>query len=44
LPDGTTTLKPAERLKLHHRFIFHTGDAVTAKIEAPWQEYAEETH
>ena len=43
LPDGTTTLKPAERPKLHHRFLFHTGDAVTPKIEAAWQEYAGET-
>jgi len=43
LPDGTTTLKSAERLNLYHRFIFHTGDAVTAKIEAAWQEYAKET-
>jgi hypothetical protein len=43
LPDGTTMLKSAERLKLHHRFVFHTGDAVTAKIEAAWQEYAKET-
>ena len=43
LPDGTTTLKHAERLKLHPRFIFLAGEAVTAKIEAAWQEYAEET-
>jgi len=43
LPDGTTTLKSAERLKLHHRFIFHTGDSVIAKIEAVWQEYSKET-
>ena len=43
LPDGTTALKSAERLNLYHRFIFHTGDAVTAKIEAAWQEYAKET-
>ena len=43
LPDGTTTLKSGEHLKLHHRFIFHTGDAATAKIEAAWQQYAKET-
>jgi hypothetical protein len=43
LPDGTTTLKSGEHLKLHHRFIFHTGDAANARIEAAWQQYAKET-
>jgi hypothetical protein len=43
LPDGTTMLKPGEHLKLHHRFLFHTGDAAKTKIEAAWQQYAKET-
>ncbi len=40
LPDGTTTLKQGEQVKLRHRFIFHSGDAASAKIEEAWQEYA----
>ena len=43
LPDGTTTLKPGERLKLRHRFIFHTGDEKSAKIAGAFADYAKET-
>ncbi len=42
LPDGTTTLKQGEQLKLRHRFIFHSGEAASAKIEDAWQQYAKE--
>jgi len=42
LPDGTTTLKQGEQLKLRHRFLFHCGDAASAKIEDAWQQYAKE--
>jgi len=43
LADSPTTLKAGEHLKLHHRFVFHSGDAKTANIEAAWQAYAKET-
>lgn len=43
LPEGTTTLKAGERLKLRHRLLFHQGDAKAAGIEAAWQQYAKET-
>lgn len=42
LPDGTTTLKPGGRLKLRHRFLFHTGDEKSAKIAEAYAEYAKE--
>ncbi|MCM2370220.1 DUF6807 domain-containing protein [Aporhodopirellula aestuarii] len=43
LPDGTTVLKPGEKLKLSHRILFHSGDPVAAGIEDAWTEYAQTT-
>lgn len=42
LPDGTTPLKSGERLKLRHRFLFHTGDEKSAKIAEAFADYAKE--
>jgi hypothetical protein len=42
LPDGATTLKAGERLKLRHRFLFHTGDEKKAKIAEAFAGYAGE--
>lgn len=42
LGDGTVELKPGERLKLRHRFVFHKGDAKAAEIAAAYAEYAKE--
>jgi len=41
-PTTPTELKAGERLSLRHRFIFHRGDAQTAKIEEAWMAYAAE--
>jgi hypothetical protein len=41
-PDGTTPLKSGERLKLRHRFLFHTGDEKSAKIAEAFADYAKE--
>jgi hypothetical protein len=38
--DGTLTLKGDESITLKHRFLFHTGDHKTAKIDQAWDEYA----
>lgn len=40
LPDAATTLKSGERLRLHHRFIFHTGDEKDAAIARLYEDYA----
>lgn len=40
LPDGAVELKPGERLKLRHRFVFFTGPLDASKIDAVWSEYA----
>ena len=42
LADGTTSLKSGERLKLRHRFLFHTGDEKSAKIAEAFADYAKE--
>ncbi|MEO6738996.1 MAG: PmoA family protein [Chthoniobacteraceae bacterium] len=41
-PDGATPLKSGERLKLRHRFLFHTGDEKSAKIAEAFADYAKE--
>ncbi len=43
LPDGTTTLAAGEVLRLHHRFLLHSGDDRGAAIDEAWQRYAGET-
>ena len=42
LPEGTTTLKQGNKLRLRHRLIFHDADMKTAEIERAWQQYAKE--
>lgn len=42
LPDGTTTIKPGETLRLHHRILLHSGDEQAGLIDAAWQQYARE--
>jgi hypothetical protein len=42
-PDAAFTIKAGERMKLRHRFIFHTGDDKSAKIAEAWEAYAKET-
>jgi hypothetical protein len=42
LPDGTTTLKAGERLKLRHRFVLHTGNEKAGKISEAFTAYAAE--
>lgn len=41
-PNGPHTLKPGEKLHLHHRLIFHKGDEKTANIAAAYERYAKE--
>ena len=36
----TIELKPNERIKLRHRFIFHKGDEKDAKIAEAFEAYA----
>jgi hypothetical protein len=43
LPDATTTLAAGEVLRLHHRFVLHSGDERAAAIDEAWQRYAGET-
>jgi Methane oxygenase PmoA len=43
LPDGTTALAAGEVLRLHHRFLLHSGDERAAAIDEAWQRYAGET-
>lgn len=40
--DAGFELKPGEKLKLRHRFIFHSGDEKSAKIAQAWEAYAKE--
>jgi len=40
--DAGFELKAGEHLKLRHRFLFHTGDEKSAKIEQAWEAYAKE--
>ncbi len=40
LPDATTTIPRGQRLSLHHRFVFHTGDEQTAGIARLYEDYA----
>jgi len=40
--DGTTTLKPGDKLVLRHRIILHKGDPKAADIEAAYKAYANE--
>lgn len=35
-------LKAGDRIKLRHRFIFHTGDEKSAKIAEAWEAYSKE--
>ena len=39
-PNGDHELKAGEHLKLRHRFLFHQGDATTAKIAEAFESYA----
>ncbi len=41
-PNGPHTLKPGEKLALHHRFVFHKGDEKSAHIAAAYERYAKE--
>ncbi|MEI7780906.1 MAG: PmoA family protein [Planctomycetota bacterium] len=43
LPDGGTTLRPGEVLRLRHRFVFHAGDEQAAGIPQVWEDYARES-
>jgi hypothetical protein len=43
LSSKPTELAAGERLKLRHRFVFHRGDAKTAKIAEAYEAYAKET-
>jgi len=38
-PNGPYTLRAGETLKLRHRFVFHKGDAASAKIEEAYKKY-----
>jgi hypothetical protein len=40
--DGTIELKGDESIILKHRFLFHTGDHKSAKVDQAWEEYANE--
>ncbi|MFZ4766239.1 MAG: PmoA family protein [Roseimicrobium sp.] len=40
--DGAFTLKPGETVKLRHRFLFHDGDAVSAKVAEACEAYLNE--
>ena len=42
-PDAAFELKSGERLKLRHRFVFHSGDEKQGKIEEAWQAYSKES-
>jgi hypothetical protein len=39
-PNGPYTLRAGETLKLRHQFVFHDGDAESAKIEEAYKKYA----
>lgn len=41
--DAGFELKSGDRIKLRHRFLFHTGDEKSAKIAEAWEAYAKET-
>jgi hypothetical protein len=41
--DWGFELKAGDRIKLRHRFIFHTGDEKSAKIAEAWEAYSKET-
>lgn len=41
-PDATFELKKGERIQLHHRFLFHKGDAKSADIAKAFEAYAKE--
>lgn len=41
--DAGFELKSGDRLKLRHRFIFHTGDEKSARIAEAWEAYAKES-
>lgn len=38
-PNGPHTLRSGETMKLKHRFVFHDGDAKSAKIEEAYKKY-----
>ena len=38
-PNGPHTLRAGETMKLRHRFVFHEGDAASAKIEEAYSKY-----
>ena len=38
-PNGPHTLRKGETMKLRHRFVFHEGDAASAKIEEVYANY-----
>ena len=40
--DAAFEVKSGERIKLRHRFVFHSGDEKAAKIEQAWQAYSKE--
>ncbi len=42
-PDAGFEIKQGDRLKLRHRFIFHSGDEKSAKIAEAWEAYAKES-
>ena len=41
-PDAAFELKSGERLKLRHRFLFHSGEEKAGKIAEAWEAYAKE--
>jgi hypothetical protein len=41
--DAATDLPKGGRLKLRHRFLFHSGDEKTSNIQQAYEQYAKES-